>query len=690
MKRPREDSSDTPSPSGLNSAATERPSAKRNKASRACTSCRKHKTRCELFEPSSHHSRCHRCDVLSIACSFETNAPSNPLVNSTPNTVTNARRHVFKPAFSAPGQGTNKCDEPTCEPTQSELLGSTPRSNMVSPWEFHKVPGIPDWTAAPMLAMLTLSKMVASKDRPTVWPGTNPVFTEVLSGDQRRHLLSLFESRYVPWLSLPPNALGNDPVLDLICCTIASRHLEQSIREAIFPSLRKLTEEAIVGHVFNPAPSPAIIQAFALLALWSPFDGFSPSSSETHDSRLIAAAAINMCSSLRFDQAATDEQVLTERHKLGAELTPQEAALLTAAEQRKLLWMCVHNIESLVCLGTGRGISSKITDNMLGSIYPLKFSTLEDARRTRMLISTKIFNLAEAGLRMEISEDHDNFETYCDESAQMLYRFDGLQRVVTSVHVVTDIEVFYSHMLVVYFYFCRLAFVLHTLHHMRIHLPTFNAPCGSVALFSSKPPRTGRGFALTCARDALASAESLLTTILSIADTELLATAPDSVYAMISFAAAYLTSAKYLLLHSRGMRHLPGASDELLARTVNRLQGVSLWTDDNASRCARVVSRFVDTWHEKLNTRDAETTGGTPAESGDSPRGAPAVSSISKARHHDGASSENTLTEPSPETTSSLTGFDYMFSLDQDTLFGPDFWQYLTDVQPDMNTSYTL
>ena len=87
-----------------------------------------------------------------------------------------------------------------------------------------------------------------------------------------------------------------------------------------------------------------------------------------------------------------------------------------------------------MCLGTGRGISSKITDNTLGSIYPLKFSTVEDARRTRMLLSTKIFNLAEAGLRLEIVEDHNKFETYCDESAQMLYRFDGLQRVVTSVH----------------------------------------------------------------------------------------------------------------------------------------------------------------------------------------------------------------------------------------------------------------
>jgi len=259
--------------------------------------------------------------------------------------------------------------------------------------------------------------------------------------------------------------------------------------------------------------------------------------------------------------------------------------------------------------------------------------------------------------------------------------------------VVTDIEVFYSHMLVVYFYFCRLAFVVHTLHHMRNHLPPSTALCGGAAFFSSKLSRTGRGFTLICARDALASAESLLTTILSIADTELLATAPDSVYAMISFAAAFVTTAKFLFLQSRGMRHFPGASDELLARTVNRLQGVSLYADDNASRCARVISRFVDTWHEKLSAHDAETTGGKPAESGDFPRGVPAVSSVSKARHHDGASSEHIPAEPSPETTSSLTGFDYMYSLDQDTLFGPDFWQYLTeapDLQPDMNASYTL
>lgn len=124
--------------------------------------------------------------------------------------------------------------------------------------------------------------------------------------------------------------------MNLIRCTVASRYLEPSMRARVFPTLRRLTEEAIMKHIFNPTPSPAIIHAFSLLALWSPFDT-SPSSSETHDSRLIAAAAINMCSSLRFDQAATDEQVLKERRNLGAELTSQEAALLSTAEQKHLL-----------------------------------------------------------------------------------------------------------------------------------------------------------------------------------------------------------------------------------------------------------------------------------------------------------------------------------------------------------------
>ena len=51
-----------------------------------------------------------------------------------------------------------------------------------------------------------------------------------------------------------------------------------------------------------------------------------------------------------------------------------------------------------------------------------------------MLLSTRIFDLTETALRLEMSEDHSKFESFCDESAEMLFRFDGMQMLITSVH----------------------------------------------------------------------------------------------------------------------------------------------------------------------------------------------------------------------------------------------------------------
>jgi len=331
-----------------------------------------------------------------------------------------------------------------------------------------------------------------------------------------------------------------------------------------------------------------------------------------------------------------------------------------------------------VCIGTGRGISSKSMGCKLRSLSPLNFSTQEDARRTRMLLAAMIFDLTESGLRLELSEDHGKFEEFCNELAETLWRFDGLQRVISSVHVVTDIEVFYTHMLIVKFYFCRLTFLLHTLRHMHPHMTQAVIARGS-CLFSGKVKRSGTGLALACSRDALATSEALLTTILSIKDRELLATAPDSIFGMISFAAAWITTTRFLMLQSKVMRSVPGSSGELLARTIKCLQQVALSTDDNASRCARVISGFVDTWEKKRRTQDAEAATATPGERNDTPQAAPPLSSAAKTTHYGYTNSLSTMTGPSPETTtSSPSELDYIF--DQDVLLGLDFWQYLAEL----------
>jgi hypothetical protein len=206
-------------------------------------------------------------------------------------------------------------------------------------------------------------------------------------------------------------------------------------------------------------------------------------------------------------------------------------------------------------------------------------------------------------------------------------------------------------------------------------------------MFTSKINNTGCGFALSCARDALASTEALLTTVLSIKDTELLATAPDSVFAMISFAAAHLTTSRFLIIQSKALRYLPSVGEELLARTVKLLQRVSLSVNDNASRCAHVISGFLEFWDERQDAHNAEATSENPVESNQSTQCVPSLSSASKTTPHEYPNSESTTAGPSTET-SPLGGLDYTFDLDQDTLLHPDFWQYLTEIpimQPDIN-----
>lgn len=191
MKRPREASSSNTGvpcsvPSGNNDPSTTRPpqAVKRPKTSQACTSCRKHKTRCELLDSASR-SRCHRCDVLSITCSFETNAPPTRAPECS-SPVAAFRQRLLNAILSTPPRNPDEC----FEQTPSDAPCSSPRSAATSPWEVLKVPGIPDWSATPMLAMLTLSKM-ARTVQPMIQPVSNLTFTEVLTGDQRRYLLRL-------------------------------------------------------------------------------------------------------------------------------------------------------------------------------------------------------------------------------------------------------------------------------------------------------------------------------------------------------------------------------------------------------------------------------------------------------------------------------------------------------------------
>lgn len=208
MKRALDNSGDKPS----EAITSGRIQAKRPKSSQACSSCRKHKTRCELIDnpsPSDAHSgtgyRCHRCKVLNIPCSFESSefAPPMPAARATPSPPpylryphptsttgtepprigpqndpsTHPRPHHRVHSQSDPhaillGPPTPS-SATTPHPPQTPTIGNVDahlqqKENYIkiedlfplppnAPWGFVKVPGGFDWTATPMLAMQNIT-----------------------------------------------------------------------------------------------------------------------------------------------------------------------------------------------------------------------------------------------------------------------------------------------------------------------------------------------------------------------------------------------------------------------------------------------------------------------------------------------------------------------------------------------------
>ncbi|KAI0316112.1 hypothetical protein OF83DRAFT_1128488 [Amylostereum chailletii] len=674
MKRTRDDaSSNGPSPDGSVSAAGRKGPAKRPKSSQACASCRKHKTRCELLDSSSYVSRCHRCEVLSISCSFETEAPRSSYPDPTPLPGHRQKTaSVLLVGFRRPHSSEYTLDHP---PDADAEDGK-------SPWDFLQIPGMPDWTATPVLAMRTLSRQVCQDPFPK-YDGRILTLQEILSLEQRQWLLNFFDLHYEPWLSLPSNTLVNDDVLDLVRCTIASRHLEPLSRTQVLPALHKLTDEVIMQHVFNPNPSIAAVQAFAMLSLWSPFENLPSTTTGSRDSRLIAASAISMGTSLHLDKGCVDAISIHKRMLSGEKISFQEATKFTTSSNDHFLWACLHVVESMACLGTGRSVSSKTTDIEFSCLESLT-DTLDSARRARLLLMNRLYDLAECGLRLEMTNVPDHFDSFYEDVTELLFRFDGTHRLVAALPVTSDWDVFYLHMLSVHSFFCRLTFLVHILRLLRRHVPP---AIGSGGFFAAKIKKTGCAHALRCARDALTTSEAILTTILSVQEKELLATCPDAIFSMISFAASYMTMAKFMLLQSQGQRHIPGCGDQLIARVITCLNRISPSPDHHASRCAMVISNFVDTFLDKLAIFDAEQAnklGGKPVHTPMDRESDPSPFPPHHTSPTMGTTSESTLSSSAtlngtPELPHGAE-FNFPSSLAPDELFGMEFWQYFADL----------
>lgn len=228
---------------------------------------------------------------------------------------------------------------------------------------------------------------------------------------------------------------------------------------------------------------------------------------------------------------------------------------------------------------------------------------------------------------------------------------------------------------------------MHTLHGLRATFPSQLDVVDHLRL-----KRNGTNFALNGARDALTSAEALLVTILSLPDDSMLSTAPDSFYAMISFASALIIALKFIMLHLRDVRQIPGATNQLLAKTVERLMQVALFPDHHAMRCARVIQGFIGKWDDhmaKMDGRHASNGATVPSSSEKQQNEHPIVPSQAQSP----ASSSTTPAQLSqaflappllgPQLNSeflpSFDDFDFLQTNADGRGLGMDFWQYFAD-----------
>ena len=234
--------------------------------------------------------------------------------------------------------------------------------------------------------------------------------------------------------------------------------------------------------------------------------------------------------------------------------------------------------------------------------------------------------------------------------------------------------------MVVYYYFCRLLFLTHTLHQARGAL--------IINQNSNYPPdlrKQGSNFVLTSARDAMLSAESLLAAVLAVPEKTMLATVPDSVFSMISSAAAYIVVMKIFMLQIRGVRYLPGFSDNLLSRIIDLLTQVSLSPDHEALKCARMVASFLEAWEKKLgvDAPSMETTAAgrtAPGEAVPASISNPLPSTVTAVESAGISLSDFQQTQ---EIFQGFDGFEYLLQdYNTQAVFGQDLWQYFTENDP--------
>ncbi|KZT21571.1 hypothetical protein NEOLEDRAFT_740853 [Neolentinus lepideus HHB14362 ss-1] len=374
---------------------------KRRKSRQACVACRKHKTRCETLDNDSRLRRCHRCDVLSILCSFENS--DIVLDNSSPYGT--SAEGPESPSTALPSESKDQAPSACLPPSLLSPASYIPASREPHEWSNSLTAEALladrptdsesfDWIGVPMLAMQELLRRQVSIPRGPVASSIH----DTLTTHEIDSLLKLFDNRYTLWLHISLSHMNRHPFLDLVRCMVAARHIEPSRRAAVLPQLYGLVGAHVLKYAFSTAQTIESVSAFLIMSLWPLPSGTFSSDVPSHDSHMIASLAVSAAKQLCLDQFVTASIQLhaAEANSPVANTREREIALSKAR-----LWLSIVSAEWMLCIGTGRIPTSQYSEKDYSLLNTISPATLDShSRDLRLHLLTRIQSLAQKGLQV--------------------------------------------------------------------------------------------------------------------------------------------------------------------------------------------------------------------------------------------------------------------------------------------------
>ncbi|CEN61865.1 hypothetical protein ASPCAL08513 [Aspergillus calidoustus] len=260
----------------------------RGRASRACASCRKQKTRC--YESGVTGGPCLRCERLRQRCSFTQDAlEDHPTSDSSTGSRLERLEKVVARLLDWLGEDSHIFDD---NPDHNA-------NNRATATEPVPVPKSADSSAAPVMVIRELAA-----DTGIELPNTSqPIALDgLVPPDLALHLVSIFQEHYGRWVLFDPDEdlqdllgqLRKSPLLFGACCLIAVRHTSQELAATLAPKLYECAR-SLVQNALLVSPQPLeFFQATLILCMWSTTVGQVPLSI---DSWLLSGFALQHCQS---------------------------------------------------------------------------------------------------------------------------------------------------------------------------------------------------------------------------------------------------------------------------------------------------------------------------------------------------------------------------------------------------------